>query len=108
MSPQVNDFMHKYLKPFFFSSSDEDRVKPAYIYAFILFVLLITCVVQLLVMVWRIAEPATNAHHMNGDAAVVLGALGGVITLLGGMMGWIIKLYNDGKTVTSLEDKNEV
>lgn len=108
MSPQVNEFMHKYVKPFFFSSSDDDRVKPAYIYAFILFALLIACVVQLLVMVWRIAEPETNKHHMNGDAAVVLGALGGVITLLGGMMGWIIKLYNSGKVVQTPEDKNEI
>lgn len=83
---RVNNFVRKYLKPFWFSSNS-DKINVPYVYGTILMGLFFSCVLLFAFMAYK-CYPAG-----------VLGSFAGVIATLAGLYFGTLNIYNKGTQV---------
>lgn len=115
----MNQFLkritYKYLKPWFFSSDDPDRIKAPYVISFIfLFLTVISIIIHLVIRTWqfgRIVELWRDGKGENlteiADIARLDITLVPLIAVLVGSAGLFIGLYNWGKSRKNIPSISE-
>lgn len=81
-----------WIRPFFFSKNKKAVIVP-YIYVFIGMGLFIASVILFIKLSWMAATVGIK------DATIILPTISSVIGIMVAMMTFMVKVYNDGKTV---------
>lgn len=115
----ISRFIEKYIKPWFFSGDDPDRIKAPYVISFIFLSLTAWAIVEYLIMkMWQFRE-ILKLWEKSGVAALtqieaiakIDFALVPLITVLIGTAGMFIGLYNWGKkkpVITAQPGKTDI
>jgi hypothetical protein len=101
----ISGIIYKYIKPWFFSGDDPDRIKAPYVISFVFLSLTVWAIVEYLIMkMWQFREmfrlwekSGVNALPQIEAIARIDFALVPLITVLIGTAGMFIGLYNWGK-----------
>jgi hypothetical protein len=96
---------YKYVKPWFFSSDDPEKIKAPYVISFVFLLLTVwAIIIQLSMKSWQFYEIFKMWRKSGGDALPQIESLARVemslvplITVLIGTSGMFIGLYNWGK-----------
>jgi hypothetical protein len=102
----ISSFNLKYIKPWFFSNNDPDRIKAPYVISFVFLSLTISAIIiHLTIKIWQFYEITKLWRGAGVDSLPQIETLAKVdmsliplISILIGTAGMFIGLYNWGKT----------